>query len=48
MGLTLIHLSVMMQLYKKIEVAHFKSILPNVSGTEAGRRKGKAPKEENA
>lgn len=33
-------------LNKKIEVAFFKSIFSDVTGTEEGRRKGKTPKEE--
>ena len=36
------------QVNKKIEVAYFKSIFLDVTGTEEGRRKGNTPKDETS
>ncbi len=36
----------MIQLNKKIEVAYFKSMFSDVTGTGEEKRKGKTPKEE--
>ncbi len=44
--MTVVSEGAMIHLNKKIEVAYFKSILSDVTGTEEESGKGKTPKEE--